>query len=238
MVQAPKRAAPVGSPKIIRDKAFAHRLETACESHKHAPSGRGQQVWVRTALGDKGVLVSPEAVRKWFAGEARPRPKIMSKLAQVLEVDEAWLSLGLSADVEPKLREARNAMADGAVNVLAGFIQMNGGHPAFPDAAETDEDLTAIIRGKRYIIHVAVGRIEDGEVRFVVPREHSHLTVVGVIQTGSVRCDILRLPSELIDKHGAKKKSTNIEVALRKDGTDYVSGSDRWPKITNLAERL
>ena len=112
-------------PRIIRDKSFAKRMEIACENHAYAPSGHGRQTWVRHKMHEKfGITLSPEAVRKWFAGESRPRPKVMTQLAEVLEVDEAWLALGLSPAATPRDQRKQNAMAAGAVNLVAGHIQL------------------------------------------------------------------------------------------------------------------
>lgn len=43
----------------------------------------------------------------------------MSALAQLLEVDLGWLTLGTKPEMTPKERKARNAVADGAVNLVA-----------------------------------------------------------------------------------------------------------------------
>lgn len=76
------------APRVIRDKEFAKRLEISCENHHLSPSGHGRQKWLRDQILDKfSVRLSPEAVRKWFAGEARPRPNVMRQIAQVLEVE-------------------------------------------------------------------------------------------------------------------------------------------------------
>lgn len=67
---------------VTRDAGFAHRLRKAVEGVKDIPDfGQGQQqTWLRERLG-----VSAEAVRKWFSGEARPRPPMMKQLAALLD---------------------------------------------------------------------------------------------------------------------------------------------------------
>ena len=53
---------------VIREKAFAKRLETACEGNPHCPTElyRGKQKWVRDGIvAEFGVTLSTEAVRKW-----------------------------------------------------------------------------------------------------------------------------------------------------------------------------
>ena len=61
--------------KIIRDSAFASRLERACEDHPHCPTDayRGKQKWLRETLEEKfgeEYRNSSEAVRKWFSGNS------------------------------------------------------------------------------------------------------------------------------------------------------------------------
>lgn len=141
-----------GRTPVIRDEGFARRLETACEANPNCPTEqyRGKQKWVYDNLLEKfDIKVSPEAVRRWFAGEMRPRLKTMSALAQLLEVDLGWLTLGTKPEMTPKERKARNAVADGAVNLVAGIVQMNGGSVAFPTDGNHGPDLYAIIGGKQ-----------------------------------------------------------------------------------------
>lgn len=128
------------------DKDFAKRLNQACDAHPHIPPyGQGRQTWIKERLD-----VSAEAVRKWMYGESRPRPDKMKMLARLLEADEAWLSHGIKPDLGPKERKARNAAAEGAVNVAVGLVQMNGGNVAFPsdkDPRREFVDFYAILRG-------------------------------------------------------------------------------------------
>lgn len=222
---------------IIRDAAFAKRLLTACEQSDKIPDfGQGQQSFLRDEL-----KVSAEGVRRWFSGEARPRPDKMRQLAKLLEVDEAWLSLGIAPESDPKERKARNAVADGAVNVVAGVIQMNGGHPAFP--ADTDPraayvDLYTIIRGAQYAIHVSLGQeVGPGQFRFRIPHQYAECVVIGVVQTAPVRMVLLNIKADLIDRHKTRRGGY-VEVTVEKVDQDYKVGADRVPRITSFADRL
>lgn len=222
---------------IIRDAAFAKRLLKACEDHPEVPAfGQGQQTWIRDRLG-----VSGEGVRKWFAGEAKPRSDTMRQLAKLLEVDEAWLSLGIAPETGPKEQKARNAMADGAVNVVAGIIQMNGGSPAFlqdTDPRSKYIDLYTIIKGRQYSINVSLAQeISEGEYRFRIPNEYEDCTVIGVIQPYPVRCVFLHIPTPVIDEYRVRKGGY-VEITARKDGNEYRVGTERCPRITNFAERI
>lgn len=223
----PKARQPVAPPetpaapeRVIRDPLFARRLEQACESHPHVPPlHSGRQTWIqRELLSRFNEEISVETVRKWLAGEARPIQARMGKLAQLLEVDVAWLSLGIDPALEPRERRARNAMADGAVNLVAGLIQMHGGHPAFPDEADTlaqkhNVDLHAIIRGGKYDIHVSLGEEDGDRLRFTVPTTHEFVVVLGVVLRGFA-VEIFEITPELIEAAG-QRRGGSITVAVK-----------------------
>lgn len=223
--------------RIIRDKPFADRLARACDGNPNVPEyNRGRLTWVVNKLVEQfGQSVSIETVRKWFAGETKPRPDKLAQLAQLLEVDEAWLSLGTEPDLQPRERKLRNAAVDGAVNVLAGFIQMDGGHPAFPAdrdkrAEQNHIDLYAIIKGAQYAFHVVLAK-DEGEVqRFVVPTNYDQVFIVAMVRAKDLAVRCYELPAEYIEKNGARRGGA-VEVVIAD-----VEGKLRG--IRNFGERL
>lgn len=173
--------------KIIRDLPFAKRFDQACDNYLQVPPKHaGRLVWVKNEFKKRyNESISMETVRKWFSGEAKPRADKVAKIAEILQVDVGWLSLGIDPTVAPKERKARNAMADGAVNIVAGLIQMDGGHPAFPTETETNNvDLHAIIKGAKYDIHVSLGEVQDDQVTFGIPHNYEDLVVLGIVRRG------------------------------------------------------
>lgn len=176
-----------------------------------------------------------------MTGEARPRPVTMSKLSNLLGVDEAWLSLGISPELPVKEREARNAVADGAVNVFTGLVQMNGGHCAFPgpdDSRKEYVDVYAIIRGSQFSVHVAFGVAVSKDVfRFQIPKEYPNASVVGAIHQSSMRCKFINMRQTLLDKHRIKKGAF-FEVTVHRSNDQFTTGSDDWPVIDNLMDRI
>jgi hypothetical protein len=142
-----------------------------------------------------------------------PRNEKVAALSQVLEADAAWLQMGYDPQATPKERRVRNAMADGAVNMIAGLIQMDGGHPAFPAEDESPVDLHAIIRGAKYDLHIALGETYDRNARFTVPAKSiDAVTVLGVIRDGFA-VDVFELTPEVIEEHGQRRGgSIDIEV--------------------------
>jgi len=224
-----KKATPV-----IRDKDFAKRLETAIYGHSQAPHGHGRQKWVRERMEARfGDKVSPEAVRKWFSGEARPRPKLMARLAQVLEVDEAWLSLGLKPDSTPEQKRQHNAAVSGAVNLIAGMMQMNGGHIAFPDERQGNLDMYAIIGGRQHSILVRAAREIDGNTNLIIPVDHEKSVVLIVFQQSPTSFAIARLPSSMIAASGVSKGGY-IELSIQRSASTYLVGADALPMIMSF----
>ena len=214
------------SVKVIREKEFARRLELACERHAHSPSGHGRQKWVRNQLTDKmGITVSAEATRKWFAGEARPRPKVMSALAKVLEDDLAWLSLNITPEISQVEARKQNAVAHGATNLVAAHIQLAGGSIAFPEGA-ADADLYAIIKGKQHSISVKMPRYDESTMRFIIGCDHHKTKLIGVVPTKNpLNYDFVVIPNELVEKYG-KQKGGYIEIFIDHAGRSSYSFRD------------
>lgn len=222
------------TPKpVVRDKDFARRLEMACEGSPNCPTDeyRGKQKWVRDQLLAKhGIKASAEAVSRWFQGVMRPRPSTIAALAQILEVDEVWLNLGLKPDLTKAEKKVRDAQVAGMVNVVAGIIQMGGGTIAFPEGNE-DIDITAIVKGKVHNVSVKLARaMGDNVFKFVVPRDASNLTVIGLIDDGGFSFTMLRFTTELIETHG-RRHSDLFEIEVKKSGRHFVIGDDVVPQI-------
>lgn len=208
--------------KKIRDQGFADRLHAACDAHPQAPDmNYGRLTWVKDQLKARfDIVVSIETCRKWFAGEVRPRVAKMRCLAELLGVDEAWLSLGVEA-VPAKERRVRNAVADGAVNLLAGVIQMQGGTPAFPDALDTRAraahiDLYAIIQGTQHAFHVAVATKTDDRYRFTLPAQRGEARALGVVPDEGTCYRFVALDDDLLADAEHRGGFVEVEVAAAK----------------------
>lgn len=219
------------------DREFGKRLNTACDGHPEVPAyGRGRQTWIKQKMD-----VSNEAVRKWFKGEARPKPNKMTALADLLGVDEAWLSLGIKPEMTPVEKRKRNAMASGAVNLVAGYIQISGGSIAFP--AEDDPnanyaDIYAILGGKQYVLHVALAEPTEPEhFKFYVPAEESVCRTIGVVVVGQANIHLINLKPQLLDKY-KQRRGGYFEVDIRRDGDIYVTDEDQWPRILSFTGGL
>ncbi len=220
--------------RIIRDKAFAKRLETAVYAHPQAPDGHGKQKWLRDRIeGRFGAKVSSEAVRKWFAGEVRPRPKTMSYIAQILGVDEGWLSLALQPDSTPEQKRQHNATATAAANLVAGMIQMNGWHIAFPEDADSTIDIYAIIGGRQHSLIVRTLKEHNGSFGVIVPAGHEKSVVMVVVQLAPTEYTILRLSAEAITAAGINRGGY-LEVSISHNGSSYQLGDEVLPTILSF----
>lgn len=222
--------------KVIRTPDFAKRMNTACDTNPLIPPiNYGRLTWLKTQLMEQfNESVSVETVRKWFAGEAKPRANKIKLLATLLEADEAWLSLGIAPDMTPRERRLRDATADGAVNVLAGLIQMGGGHPAFPEdgdarAQEDFVDLYAIIRGAQYAFHVSLAKAETEGFRFVVPARRGDAMQIGVIPGDDLSVKLVEILDDYID--AGQRKGGSIEVVIPEKVIDRS-------RIRSFAKRL
>lgn len=219
----------------LRD--FVKRLNEACDNCPDAPPPfRGRQRWLA-----KTIKVSPEAARKWFNGESRPRPPVMKKIAAGLGVDEAWLALGVTPVHEPGERQVAERRAGGAVYYVAGLIEMEGGTIAFPDADSDDPgvDLYATYQGRQRKLHIAPAeRTAPGRYRVALPIHHDKLLVLSVVMGHRGHGPrVLFLAPDLIDRH-AERHGGYQEIEMIADDGVFITGRDTWPEVTGFADLL
>lgn len=219
------------------DKGFAQRLNTACDQNHHVPPyGMGRQTWVKEKMG-----VSHEAVRKWFLGQSRPRPDKLRMLAGVLEVDEAWLALGIKGDLDPREKRARSLNIEGAVNAVTGLLQLNGAHCAFPgdnDPAATYVDVYAINRGVQLSIHVSLAKEgPPNQFQFTIPKEYERCKTIGVVHARANRLHLLNMDHDMLAKY-AVRRGGFLEVMVDYREGEYWSGADKWKRIESFTRDL
>jgi hypothetical protein len=212
--------------KKVPHPEFAQRLQLACDGNPDVPlPNYGRLGWFVTQLEERfGISVQAESVRKWFYGETLPRHRAMNALAVILKVDEAWLALGKARDVTEKQAKLRDAEVDGVVNLIAGFVAMDGGHPAFPKDKSSNVDLYAIIKGAQYSIHVVL----ENDGFFYVPfRALEDCLAIGVVRGKGFSVKCYELDAEL------------LAAAGKRDGAFMKAPIDlEWREITSFSERL
>lgn len=216
---------------------FAQRLAQACDDSTIVPEyGKGRQVSIA-----KRIDVTQEAVRKWFSGDAVPRPDKMKELAEYLEVDQAWLALGINPEIDRNDKRKLRGALEGAVHLVTGMIMLEGGHCAFPvekDPNSTRIDIYAIMRGTQLAIHVSLAReVSEGHFALTVPRQHSDVRCVGVIPVSPGRFHLLNMTYDLIEKH-KQRRGGDYVVPVNFADNQYSTGPHRWPRIRTIGEML
>lgn len=204
------------TPRLIRDPQFSKRLNQAADQHTTCPPlHAGRLVWVQNALHQKGQSVSIETVRKWFAGEAKPRPPKSLPLADILDVDHAWLVLGEDQHLPMRERKRRSAAADGLTNLIAGLIELDGGAASVPETeGDCEIDLLAIIKGAHYRLILAIATEESGGYRFAFPAARKNCIGILVVKSG-FKIQIFEVPDDLINSKG-QTRGASVEVFCRK----------------------
>jgi transcriptional regulator with XRE-family HTH domain len=224
-------ARPKTADKPIIEKALARRMEEACNVAKHVPAyNYGRLRWIKDELEKHGVSASKETIRKWFAGEARPRSEKLRVLARILRVDEAWLAFGtkpmMSADKEQK------ANADGSVNLVAGLFAMSGASYGWVTGNESVH-FHAIVQGHSYPVFVAVGTPNKAGFKFVLPVHYEGNVNIGVVKRGPLSYDLYRIPDDMISKSGLNKGGF-VELSVEDKDSMLLAAGNRAPKIEDL----
>jgi transcriptional regulator with XRE-family HTH domain len=215
---------------------FAERLEQACAGNPNLPPlGHGLQAEIARA-----VDVSQEAVRKWVAGVAKPRPATMKALADWLGVEESWLALGITLEVDRREIRAHGRKLSGAAMLVRGLITLAGG--ACGDPKERDSqgryvDFYTFIDGQTHAVHVALAReVNDGTFEVLVPKEYEDVRVIGVVPVGRGHYDFLELPTDQIGGNKTRKAGAYSISLTRVGGGRYVTGDYGWPRIRDFAD--
>lgn len=243
MLYCPPLGRYVECKKVVRGKqgsgtksAFIQRLEAACDQVPHIipPYGEGRQIEMAKKMG-----MSQEGIRKWFAGESHPRRDAMKKLATLLEVDEAWLALGVTPEVTSAEKKLAQRNVDGAVLLVMGYMTLAGASCAQPgdtDPRRAFVDFYAILRGMQFSMHVAYGReTSSGVFILPIPKEFKEARTIGVLPIGKGKFEFMDLPVAAIDQHKSRKGGDYVISMNRIEGR-YVTGSYVWNRIKNFEE--
>lgn len=221
--------------KKIQHPEFAQRVAQAIDGNPDVPPQNfGRLRWLADRLAEHGISVTPSAINTWLHGEYFPRRKALQALAAILKADIGWLAGDQKPEFTKAQQRTRNAVVNGAVNAVAGFIQMDGGHPAFPEEDDAEAEakkinLYAIIRGAKYNFHVTPMVGEGDESRFMVPSAAEGGIVLGVTRdSASFAIRVFELDWETIVGNGVKRNmSYDVKVA-----------GNPWREIVSFAERI
>lgn len=226
-------ARPKSSPRPIVDKAFARRFEEACSLSEHVPEfNDGRLRYIQEELAKHGISVSRETVRKWSAGETRPRRDKMRALAQILRVDEAWFAMGVKPTLAPVKEQVANV--EGSINLVAGIFAMNGANYAWPSEPDESLHFVTIYKSRQYSVYVAAGEVSSSGVKFYFPNKYEGKLLIGFIKRGPMTFDLYRIPENMVSKAG-KKKGGYIEVSATESGDVLLAAGVRAPKMVDLS---
>lgn len=203
---------------------FAQRLKQACDSNSTIPElGRGRQVHIA-----KKMDVSQEAVRRWLEGESKPRPQLMKKLAEMLRVDEAWLSIGSEPTLGRREKRIYSSQVEASAYIVFGLFMANGHSCAFAQDEDDTVDFYAIKAGQQKMVSVTTGMmIEEGVYDLPVKRSYQNTINIVAIPISKTRFEILVLDIEGVDEY-AEKQDAFIHVVAIKEGDKYVSMDHEW----------
>jgi hypothetical protein len=222
--------------------AFARRLNKVLEESDLIPAyNQGRYTWITEQLKQQfNVEVTRETVRKWVWGETIPRNEKMRALAKLFDVDEGWLAFGIRSDIDLRQRPMKILADSGAVSLVAGLIQMSGGHCALPEPedANTWVDLYAIIARRQRMLAIRLGEeVAPGKYKFSVPNEFEKCVNIGVVRTDFSCFDLLLLTHQQIASYG-DKRGPHIDVTATKREKGWVIGRSQVLKITDLVQDL
>lgn len=225
----------VGSTVEFR-RAFVSRLVQACEGSSYVPPPhKGRQQYISEKLG-----VAPEAVSKWFHAVSMPRPDKMERLAELLGVEQTWLTFGISPEMDRQERKAHAKVSDGAVHLAMGLAMLAGAHCGLPgprDRRGAYVDFYMTIRGSVYPIHVSLARELSKDVyEVLIPKEYNDVRSLGVIPAGIGRYHFIDMPLHLIEEHKTRKSGMFAINISRVDSSRYVTGAATWPRIRSFSE--
>lgn len=209
----------------IKHPDFALRMDQACDENARVPAKNyGRLGWFVDEFETQfDVKVTAETIRKWFAGEVRPRHNMLMMLAHILKVDDAWFVVGAEDSTQNPSQKIHSQEANGLVNVIAGLIQLDGGTPAFPKTGDLI-DLRAVIKAKLYSFHLALGREVDGIASFVISAAvvsgaASETVLIGALRVSQFAFDIYEIPWNELTAHG-KRKSGRITLSVPRSDID------------------
>jgi len=220
------------------DPDFQRRLEQACSASSLVPDkNAGRLVFIAEQM-----RVSVEAVRKWFEG-GRPRQDKMTRLAKLLNVDAAWLSMGVNAEIAKASQDKLNTQLEGATNVMIGLLTMEGIVCALPDEQDYRKDVIdfyAVIKGRQVPFVVLYGEHNGIDGRSVrVRREFNLGRNIVVLKDEDALDDITLLfcPVDAIDKcKYADGADWRVTILKREDG--YYIGQYHCIEVKTIEDFL
>jgi hypothetical protein len=220
------------SKQAAAKTSFAKRLQIAADrSNTIPPTNMGRFTHIQRQLAEHyGFDLSRETVRKWFVGEALPRPDKMLALSRVLKVDEGWLAVGSSPSSLPPETSLVQVHDNAAINLIIGMMGINGVSCAQPDEDEAGPGdspfFYAIINGRQWRIFVSLGQANSDRISFRGPTGKEHVTTLGIVAHTVTDFSVFQFTPELIARNGQSHRGI-FELDGVLSGRDLKFGSDK-----------
>lgn len=182
--------------------------------------------------------VAPEAVSKWFKGISMPRPAKMAELANLLEVDPAWLGMGIKAELDRVERSQVAKNASAAAMYLRSIMALAGVHCADPNPNDPQFeriDFYATLNGVAHPIRVTLGRaVGDDQYDLSIPSDFKHLRHFGLVQWSTGNIDVIDMPASKINLDKTAKNGDFLVRITRVGDLGYTSDRDEWLTIRDF----
>lgn len=227
---------------VVLHESFARRMKQACDAKEATPAlNDGRLVWIKTKMAAEGHDVSLQTVMRWYYGAAMPRQKKLISLAKILGVSPSWLALGRE-DRSRVDTTARRISPEGAVNALAGHMQMAGVPCAFPERGDPRAETIhfySIIEGRQHPIYATPANPDQKghQVVFQVPGNHSKALVLVVLSVDQKTIEVWHVPTESID-NAAERDSDMKTVAAKLNGRQLAIGRLKIDPVTDFTKAL
>lgn len=198
------------------------------DASRRAPQKEvGRQSWLRERLAkEKGIDVSPNSVHKWVNGSSRPREDNIRAIAEILEVDEIWLSLGrmptagLSKKSDAQSEGSATGVSPGAL-ILAGLLQRAGGNVVFADKDDAASLYANTGSGSTGVIVVECEE-REGSLVAVIPEPVANNRIATVLLDDSSRVGVYDLTDKPRQNFGGY---SIMSLTRREDGRLEIDGS-------------
>jgi hypothetical protein len=145
------------------------------------------------------------------------------------------LSLGIVPEMTQREKKKRGHTAEGGALLVAGLIQISGGHTTFPAPSSVQSpDLIAIIDGDAVEIDVPLARMIDDRVHtLTIKRSYEEHAVVGVIPNG-FGARLIRIATRAIVQHGVRR-GDYLELDITEVDGHFSAGDVRLSEITSMS---
>jgi len=147
-----------------------------------------------------------------MAGETRPRPNAIKKLAEILDVEYIWLNMGSDQEQVSSYREVSKKQ-DASLYAFVSFVFGAGGTVAFNRDSNDTSDVTVINDGviTKYSVYSAVSKTEEGQDFKLTAQSSSVVSVCACkYEDADVCYDFIEIPVAIAAEHAKKGRLYTI----------------------------